>query len=208
MTGHANHGSAPVLLTHIILPMTQEQSLEEAARRRLRSLRQARGWSLDDLAERTCISASTLSRLESGQRRIAIDHLVTLARALGSTVEELVAVDDDTEVVIRPSTDQSGSITYWRLTHHDDTSGRMVVKMRIPEYEELPEARVHQGRDWFYVLEGTALLRLGIRDIFVTTGKAASFDTMTPHSMSGHNGPVEILSILDHHGERAHLHEG
>jgi transcriptional regulator with XRE-family HTH domain len=191
----------------MILPMTQDHALEEAARRRLRSLRQARGWSLDDLAERTHISASTLSRLESGQRRLAIDHLVTLARVLGSTVEELVAVDDDAEVVIRPSTDQSGSTTYWRLTRGDDTSGRTVVKMRIPAHEELPEMRVHQGRDWFYVLEGTVHLRLGPRDIFVTAGNAASFDTMTPHSLSGHDGPTEILSILDHHGERAHLHE-
>jgi hypothetical protein len=30
---------------------------------------------------------------------------------------------------------------------------------------------------------------------------------MTPHTMGGHHGPVEILSILDHHGERAHLHD-
>jgi transcriptional regulator with XRE-family HTH domain len=191
----------------MILPMTQEQSLEQAARRRLRSLRQARGWSLDDLAERTYISASTLSRLESGQRRIAIDHLVTLARVLGSTVEELVAANDDTEVVIRPSTDRSGSVTFWRLTRPDDTSGRTVVKMRIPEYEELPEARVHQGRDWFYVLVGIVHLRLGTRDIFVEAGNAASFDTMTPHSLGGHKGATEILSILDHHGERAHLNE-
>lgn len=187
--------------------MTQDHSLEEAARRRLRSLRQARGWSLDDLAERTHFSASTLSRLESGQRRVAIDHLVTLARVLGSTVEELVAVDDDAEVVIRPSKDQSGSVTYWRLTHPGDSSGRTVVKMRIPSYDEPPELRVHKGRDWFYVLQGTLHLRLGARDILVAAGNAASFDTMTPHSMSGHNGPAEILSILDHHGERALLEE-
>lgn len=194
-------------LTHTIVVMAQYHSLEEAARRRLRALRRERGWSLDDLAERTYISASTLSRLESGHRRIAIDHLVTLAKVLGSTVEEIVAADD-TGVVIRPSTDESGSITYWRLTHPDDTSGRMVVKMRIPDYGELPEARVHQGRDWFLVLKGTVHLRVGTRDIFVEEGNAASFDTMTPHSLGGHKGPVEILSIFDHHGERAHLHEG
>lgn len=187
--------------------MTQEQSLQDAARRRLRSLRQARGWSLDELAERTFISPSTLSRLESGQRRLAIDHLVTLARALGSTVEELVSADDDSEVVIRPSTDQTGEVTYWRLTRPDDTSGRMVVKMRLPEFDELPEGRVHQGRDWFYVLDGVVHLRLGTRDIYVEAGNAASFDTMTPHSLGGYKGPAEILSILDHHGERAHLHE-
>ena len=119
-----------------------------------------------------------------------------------------MSVEDDGEVVIRPTTDQTGSVTFWRLTRPDDTSGRMVVKMRIPEYDELPEGRVHQGRDWFYVLEGVVHLRLGTRDIFVEAGNAASFDTMTPHSLGGYKGAAEILSILDHHGERAHLHEG
>jgi transcriptional regulator with XRE-family HTH domain len=186
--------------------MTQEESLEGVARRRLRTLRKARGWSLDELGRRTHIGPSTLSRLESGQRRIAIDHLVALARALGTTVEELVAEDEDDDVVIRPRHDQAGGATFWLLTRRDDPSGRVVVKMRIPAYERLPEARVHPGRDWFYVLEGTVRLRLGNREVLVASGNAASFDTMTPHSMGGHGGPAEILSILDHHGERAHLH--
>jgi uncharacterized cupin superfamily protein len=74
--------------------------------------------------------------------------------------------------------------------------------MRIPERKQLPEARIHPGRDWFYVLTGTVCLRLGNREILIPAGKAASFDTMTPHTMGGHNGPAEILS---HHGERAQL---
>ena len=187
--------------------MTQDEPLEHVARRRLRSLRRSRGWSLDDLSARTHISASTLSRLESGQRRIAIDHLVALARALDTTVEELVAADADADVVIRPSHDENGDAMFWRLNHRDDPSGRTVVKMRIPAHAELPEPRVHRGRDWFYVLAGTTHLRLGDRDVFITAGHAASFDTMTPHAMRGHDGPTEILSILDHHGERAHLHD-
>ena len=79
--------------------------------------------------------------------------------------------------------------------------------MRTPARERLPEARVHPGRDWFYVLEGTVRLRLGEREVLVEAGQAASFDTMTPHSMVGHGGPAELLTILDHHGERAHLHD-
>jgi transcriptional regulator with XRE-family HTH domain len=193
---------------HIIVPMTQGASPEDAARRRLRSLRTSRGWSLDDLSARTHISASTLSRLESGRRRLAIDHLVALARALGTTVEELVAADEGGEVVIRPTRDQNGDAMFWRLTHSRDSPDRTVVKMRIPAHAEMPEPRVHRGRDWFYVLTGVVHLRLGDRDVFISAGHAASFDTMTPHAMRGHEGPTEILSILDHHGERAHLHDG
>ncbi len=36
-------------------------------------------------------------------------------------------------------------------------------------------------------------------------GEAASFSTLTPHSVVGIGGSVEILTILDHHGERSHL---
>lgn len=179
--------------------------MEESARQRLRTLRKARGWSLDDLAERAHISASTLSRLESGQRRLAVDHLVTLARALDTTVEDLVAAGDDGDVVIRPRRDKAGTTTFWRLAHRNDPTGRSVVKLRIPELDQLPEPRTHPGRDWFYVLTGVLRLRLGDRDVYVEAGNAASFDTMTPHCMSGHKGPVEILSIFDHHGEQAHL---
>ncbi|HWG93798.1 MAG TPA: helix-turn-helix transcriptional regulator, partial [Mycobacteriales bacterium] len=50
--------------------------VEDTARRRLRTLRQARGWTLDDLAARSHVSASTISRIETGQRRLALDQLV------------------------------------------------------------------------------------------------------------------------------------
>lgn len=190
----------------MLLPMTQSpSSLEDSARRRLRSLRQARGWSLEELGRRANIGASTLSRLETGQRRMALDQLVTLARALDTTVDELLVEDGVEDVVIKPRRDSGGGSTYWLLTSAEDTSGRVVVKMRLPRRQRLPEARVHPGRDWFYVLDGTVRLRLGGREILIPAGRAASFNTLTPHSLGGHGGPAEILSIFDHHGERAHL---
>jgi transcriptional regulator with XRE-family HTH domain len=187
--------------------MTQGAPLEETLRTRLRSLRQARGWSLDELARRTNLSPSTLSRLETGRRRMAIDQLATLARALDTTVDELLAEKDDGDLVIRPRRDTAGDVTFWLLTDPDDASGRVVAKLRLPRHAQLPKPRVHPGRDWLYVLEGTLRLQVGSRDVLLRAGQAASFDTMTPHTMAGHDGPVELLSILDHHGERAHLRD-
>lgn len=188
--------------------MTQDEpSIETTARRRLRSLRLARGWSLDELARRSYIGASTISRIETGHRRVALDQLVSLAHALETTVDALLAEDDDRDdVVIRPTRDVVGGATLWMLTRPDDPTGRIVAKMRLPARRRTPEPRVHPGRDWFYVLEGTALLQLGGRDVLVETGQAAEFDCMTPHWILGHGGPVEVLTIFDRHGERAHLH--
>src|SRR4051794_24911710 len=92
---HGGHRRGAMRSAHTILPMTQDDAaIEETARRRLRGLRTARGWSIDELARRAHISPSTISRLETGQRRLALDHLVVLARALGTTVDELL-VDDE-----------------------------------------------------------------------------------------------------------------
>lgn len=187
--------------------MTQDAGLEDVVPGRLKALRLARGWTLDELGHHTHISPSTLSRLENGQRRLALDQLVVLARALGTTVDQLLHHDEADDVVLRPRCDQSGDVTVWHLTAPDDHSGRHVVKMRLPEraHHDMPEPRIHPGADWFYVLDGTLRLQLGAREVLVKTGQAASFNTMTPHSLGGHEGPVEILSIFDRHGEQAHL---
>ena len=179
--------------------------LEETARRRLRTLRQARGWTLDDLAERAHVGASTISRIETGQRRLALDQLVTLARALGVSVDDLLADGDGDDVVIRPQARGDGGAV-WLLNRRDDPSGRVVAKMRVPAGTAAePERKVHPGHDWFYVLSGTVRLVLGGREHVVATGEAASFSTLTPHAVVGLGGPAEVLTILDHHGERSHL---
>lgn len=183
--------------------MTQDP-LEIATRRRLRSLRLARGWSLDDLARRAHLGASTISRLETGHRRIALDQLVALARALGTTVDELLGSRPDDDVVIKPTRNVVDGTTYWLLTRPEDPLGRVVTKARLPARRD-GQPRVHPGREWLYVLDGTAHLQLGDREHLVHAGQAADFDTMVPHVIAGHGGPVEILSIFDRHGERAHL---
>ena len=192
---------------HTILPMTQDPEIERTARHRLRTLRTARGWTIDDLARRSHLSASTISRIETGHRRLALDHLVTLARALDTSVDELL-VDDgaDGDVVIRPTRDTIHGATYWMLTRPDDASGRVVAKMRLRAAKRPPEPQVHPGRDWFYVLEGTVRLGVSGQEHLVRAGQAAEFDTMRPHWMAGYGGPAELLTIFDRHGERAHLH--
>lgn len=191
----------------MIVSMAEAPALEQTARRRLRTLRQARGWTIDELAQRAHIGPSTISRLETGRRRLTIEHLVALARALDTTVDELLVDETDDDVVIKPSKDEANGNTFWRLTRHDDPSGRFVAKMRLRQAKRAVEPRVHPGHDWFYVLDGTVRLQLGDREFLVQTGQAADFDTMTPHALTGYGGAAEILTILDHHGERAHLHD-
>lgn len=189
--------------------MTQEEDLESVVRQRIRGLRLARGWSLDALAARCSLSPSTLSRIETGHRRVALDQLVPIARALDTTLDQLVGSPEDDDVVIRPEPDHAEGRTTWLLSRERSLHGVTVAKMRMTEAHRAPEdLRVHPGREWFTVLTGTARLRLGERTISVRPGEAAQFSTMVPHSITAAGGPLEILTIFDQDGERAHLHAG
>jgi transcriptional regulator with XRE-family HTH domain len=184
--------------------MKQDGEVEALVRQRIRGLRVARGWSLDELAARSYLSPSTLSRIETGHRRIALDQLTPIARALGTTLDQLVESGTDDDVVIRPHRDEARGITTWLLSREGAPNGVTVAKMRITR--PVPaDLRVHPGRDWFTVLSGAIVLRLGERTILVQAGEAAEFSTMVPHAFGAHDGPAEVLCILDHDGERTHL---
>jgi transcriptional regulator with XRE-family HTH domain len=184
--------------------MTQDHDLDALVRQRIRGLRLARGWSLDELAARSYLSPSTLSRIETGHRRIALDQLAPIARALGTTLDQLVESANDEDVVIRPHHDEARGITTWMLSRENGPHGKSVAKLRVTRPLP-PEPKVHPGRDWFTVLSGTIVLRLGERTILVRTGEAAEFSTMVPHAFGAHDGPAEVLCVFDHEGERTHL---
>lgn len=191
-------------MLHRLLRMTQEM-IDDVVRQRIRSLRLSLGWTLDALSSRCFLSPSTLSRIETGHRRIALDQLVPIAQALGTTLDQLVEPEGDDDVVIRPEPETSAGSTIWLLSRERDRRGVMIAKMRITPEREKVEPQVHPGYEWFTVLSGVLTLRLGERTIQVREGQAAEFSTMTPHALDANDGPVELLTIFDHDGERAHL---
>lgn len=186
--------------------MAPDGDVEPIVRARLRSLRESRDWSLDELAERTRLSASTISRIETGKRAVSLDVLQPLCRALETDLRDLLDVTtSDGDIVIRPRRRVAEGVTFWPLTRFRGATGFMAWKMLLEPAAPQTAPRVHPGHDWFFVLSGTVLLTLGTRDILVQQGEAADFSTMTPHSFAAHKGPAEIISIFDRDGHNAHL---
>jgi transcriptional regulator with XRE-family HTH domain len=73
---------------------------------RLRALRQRRDTTLAELSAATGISVSTLSRMESGQRRPNLELLLPLAKAHRVPLDELVGAPPtgDPRIHLRRST--------------------------------------------------------------------------------------------------------
>lgn len=174
---------------------------------RLKQLRTRREATLVELSEETGISASTLSRLESGLRRPTLEQLLPLARAHGVTLDDLVDAPPtgDPRINLRAIECGDGT-TILPLTRRP--GGIQAYKFVLPTGDDAaePELRTHEGYDWAYVLNGTLRLVLGEHDLRLKPGEAAEFDTRTPHWFGATGaGPVEFLSLIGRQGERVHV---
>ena len=179
-------------------------STDSLVRARLRALRVERGLSQEEVAARAGMAASTLSRLESGARRLALDHLAPLAGALRVEVGDLLApaAGRDPRIHERPRTVEG--MTFHPLSRATP-GGLVVVRMEIPAQRTIPDPRSHDGHEWLYVLSGRVRLVLGDDDIVLVPGEAAEFSTWTPHWTGAVDGPAQVLAIFGPQGERIHL---
>jgi len=177
-------------------------------RRRLRELRTQRGLTLDEVATRADIDVSTLSRLESGKRRLALDHLPRLAAALSVSTDDLLRAPDAEDPRVKGTSQTRHGVTYWPLTHNGPAGGLHAFKIRVSARRRTPpdELPVHDGQEWVYVLSGRMRLILGDRDFTIKPGEAVEFSTWTPHWFGVIDEPVEAVAIFGPHGERLHLH--
>lgn len=170
--------------------------LDERLRGVVQQARTAAGMSLSDLGERTGISPSTLSRLENGERRLAIDMLETIASGLQTTVHNLIADAERTDRLLLPVPEIELDDGSRALVLRTEESGRQLLRMLVPQRRPA-ERQEHPGTEWLHVLRGRLWLAVGDREIVVEAGRTAQFDCTLPHAMGGDRGPADILSRFE-----------
>ena len=176
---------------------------------RLKRARTQRGVTLAELSAATGISVSTLSRLESGQRRPSLELLLPIAKTHQMPLDDLVGAPEagDPRVRLKPrrmTRRDGGTMTVLPLTSRPGapTAFKVVIEAAGSE----PELCTHEGYEWMYVLSGRLRLLLADQDVVLGPGEAAEFDTRLPHWFGSVDGsPVELLSLFGKQGERLHL---
>lgn len=173
---------------------------------RLRALRVQRNRTLAELSEATGISLSTLSRLESGQRKPNLELLLPLAKTYAVPLDELVGAPEtgDPRIHLRPIRRNGQTI----LPLSKGAGGLQAFKHLLPGGPSLPnpDPKVHEGYEWMYVLRGQLRVVLGDRDFILKQGEAAEFDTRTPHWFGRATlESVEFLTLFGAQGERMHV---
>jgi transcriptional regulator with XRE-family HTH domain len=170
---------------------------------RLKQLRAQRGVTLTALAELTGISKSTLSRLETGQRRASLELLLPLAQAYCVPLDDLVGAPEVGDPRVRLKASKRNGRTVLPLTRQP--GGVQAWKIIVPASNSTPQLKTHTGYEWLFVLSGRMRLVLGDHDLILGPGEVAEFDTRVPHWFgSDGDQPAEVLSLFGPQGERIH----
>ena len=178
----------------------------EAVGPRLRALRSEHDLTLSSVSRSTGISVSTLSRLESGQRKPTLELLLPLARAYQVALDELVDTPPTGDPRVRQSPFEHEGVTMVPLTRQ--SGGLQAYKQTFPPRSRMGdlEQKTHDGYEWLYVLSGRLRLLLGARDFVLAAGEVVEFDTRVPHAFANpFPEPAEVLSLFGAQGERMHV---
>lgn len=163
--------------------------------KRLSRLREERRWTLDDLALRTGLSHSYLSRMESGDRQPSLGTLSVLAQVYGITLAALFEPEDEPCIVIRAAdapTQRGSDLFYTLLSRRSRNTSLQAIRIQVTAQGVKPYA--HDGEEWIYVLEGRLNLTVGQEEHILVRGDAAHFKARIPHRLSA--VPENITEIL------------
>jgi transcriptional regulator with XRE-family HTH domain len=167
----------------------------------VRSLRMERGWTLRELAKRSNISQSALSRVETGQNALSFDRAHALAHALGADFFQFLRHMGWPE----PGKGGPTQVKGWRsYTPHgegkhvnqenadyeyvcaDFLYRKMVAGIAVVTARSLAEHGPmvsHQGEEFAYVIDGpVTFASAGFAELTLQTGDCFQFDSSTPHA--------------------------
>jgi transcriptional regulator with XRE-family HTH domain len=131
---------------------------------RVRALRKARNWTLEQAARQAGLARSTLSKIENGQMSPTFEAVQKLARGLGISVPQLFTPAHGGQALARRSVTRSGQgIAHPTPTYeHEILAGEISAKRMLPyravirarSFEEFDGWVRHEGEEFLYVLAG------------------------------------------------------
>jgi transcriptional regulator with XRE-family HTH domain len=186
-------------LTGDISESTSE-GVEEIGKR-IRTLREEKRLSLDEVSNLTGFDVELLSNIETNKVQPQLGTVIKLSKALDSAFSRLVSGTGDRiysitrkkeQKVVSRSTSQKGKkqvYIYKSLGH---------MEALIVQLEENPEKEVsvHEGEEFIYVLDGIVTLDIEDDNFELEPGDSAYYLSTTPHLVASKKGKATILAVL------------
>jgi len=180
---------------------------------KIKGLRESKNLTIDEIAGRTGLSITQITRIENNEELPSLAPLIKIARALGVRLGTFL--DDQNElgpVVTRKidfSSDEGISFSNnartinKNMSYHalsQDKSGRHMEPFLIdvmPAQEADFELSSHEGEEFIYVLDGVIEINYGQDTYILEEGDCIYYDSIVAHHVhAGNEFPAKILGVV------------
>ena len=174
---------------------------------RVRELRKARGWTLEQAAVEAGLARSTMSKIENGQMSPTYEALKKLAGGLAISVPQLFTPPSQNQVMGRMAvTKLGGGQAHPTTTYEHELLAAGLVQKKMLPYRATIRARSfddfdgwvrHDGEEFLLILKGQAEVILDDERIFLDEGDAVYFDATLKHRLLSYGGEeTQVLAIV------------
>lgn len=155
----------------------------------LKFLRVQSGMTLEQLAEDSGLTRSYLSKIERGLSTPSIGSALSIATALGVTVDRLFgkSAEEDAITIVRAKSGKAGDPS----THLSLVAGinpkRAMRAFVVRPSRESKRTRImshHEGEEILFILSGKVELQIGKRKEILRNGDCVQFDSTIPHKLT------------------------
>jgi transcriptional regulator with XRE-family HTH domain len=194
---------------HALAAVHEKTEQEEAVShgQRIRSTRELRGFTIEELSAKTGIEADLLAQLEAGETFLPLGQLIKLSKALSLKMADVISTGDRPFTIVRAGQRRSFarfgesrqiSHGYEYQSLAPDKKGRLMEPFIVtlhPAAGDVPSS--HDGQEFIYVLEGEMdVLVDDTRDV-LKPGDAIYYDSTSTHLVKAHGDrPAKILAVL------------
>ena len=181
--------------------------------KKVRLIRESRKLSIDDVSERTNLSAAGIESIEKGELIPGLTPLIKIARVLGVRLGTFM---DDQEnlgpVLVRGSDERdkksvtrfsernnavSSDLDFYSLAQNKaDRHMEPFVIDIYPQSEEDVKLSRHEGEEFIYVLSGNVEIIYGKDKYELQPGDSIYYDSIVAHHVHSHEGKAKILAVV------------
>lgn len=176
---------------------------------KIKGLRELRGISIDELAQRCMMQPGQISKIEGGEVATSLTPLLKIARGLGVRLGTFL---DDAEVSGPVLSRAGGSGKTVRFAGTGDVKGLdfhplaanksdrnmepFIIDVHPPRSQNF-ELSSHEGEEFIFVLQGAIEIFWGKEKYLLNQGESIYYDSITPHHVHAANGQdARILAVV------------
>jgi transcriptional regulator with XRE-family HTH domain len=174
---------------------------------RIKTIREEKGISLQDLSKLTGFEVEALSDIEANRFQPQLGTIIKLSKALDSAFGRIVSGvgsklysvtrKNERKTISRSTSYRDQKPVYLYKSLAPEVKGRHMESL-IVQLEVNPDAEmsVHEGEEFIYVLDGVVALKIGADAFELEAGDSVYYLSTTPHLIAAKSGKATILAVI------------